>query len=160
MVHGRNTLYSQFGVTMTHEDRGHYAQKHPSDTKINPTIADAVKARTSDGEIPCAVAFDIAREAKVTPKEVGLTIDMLETRVTKCQLGLFGYGSQKMVVRPADQVSPALQDAIRQSLVQGKLPCKAAWDIAEEFGLRKMEISAACEALKIKISSCQLGTFR
>jgi len=44
MVHGRNTLYSQFGVTMTHEDRGHYAQKHPSDTKINPTIADAVKA--------------------------------------------------------------------------------------------------------------------
>jgi hypothetical protein len=89
-----------------------------------------------------------------------LTIDTLETKLTKCQLGLFGHGPQKMLVRPADRVSPELEDAIRQSLVQDKLPCKAAWDIAEKFGLRKMEVSAACEALKVKISSCQLGTFR
>ena len=145
---------------MTHEDYGHYAQKHPSDTQRNPAVAEAVKARTADGKIPCAVAFDIAREANVSPREVGLTIDTLETKLTKCQLGLFGYGSQKRVVTTADRVSSELQEAIRQSLVQGKLPCKAAWDIAEEFGLGKMEVSAACEALKIKISSCQLGTFR
>jgi hypothetical protein len=145
---------------MTHEDYGHYAQKHPSDAEINPAAAEAVKSRTVDGKIPCAVAFDIAREARVTPKEVGLTIDQLETKLAKCQLGLFGYEPQKRAVAPADQVSPELEDAIRLSLVQGKLPCKAAWDIAEKFGLRKMEVSAACEALKIKISSCQLGTFR
>jgi hypothetical protein len=145
---------------MTHEDYGHYAQKHPSDAEPNPAVAEAVKARTADGKIPCAVAFDIAKEAEVSPGAVGLTIDKLETKLTKCQLGLFGYGRQKRVVTPADQVSPELEDAIRQSLVQGKLPCKAAWEIAEAFGLGKMEVSAACEALKIKISSCQLGTFR
>jgi hypothetical protein len=145
---------------MTHEDYGHYAQKHPSDKELNPAVAEAVKARTADGKIPCAVAFDIAREAKVSPREVGLTIDKLETKLTKCQLGLFGYESQKRVVTPAEGVSPELEDAIRQSLVQEKLPCKAAWDIAEKFGLGKMAVSAACETLKVKISSCQLGTFR
>jgi hypothetical protein len=145
---------------MTHEDYGHYAQKHPSDTETNPAVAEAVKARTADGKIPCAVAFDIAKEAKVSPRDVGLTIDKLETKLTKCQLGLFGYGPQKRAVTPADQVSPELEDAIRQSLVQDKLPCKAAWDLAEKFSLRKMEVSAACDALKIRISSCQLGTFR
>jgi hypothetical protein len=154
-----HTSIPQFGVTMTHEDYGHYAQKHSPKTKINPAVADAVKARSSNGEIPCAVAFDIAGEAKVSPKEVGLAIDTLETKVTKCQLGLFGHGAQKIVVRPAHRVPPAFEDAIQQSLVQGKLPCKAAWDLAEKFGLRKMEVSAACEALKVKISSCQLGTF-
>ena len=145
---------------MTHEDYGHYAQKHPSGTEANPDVAEAVKARTADGKIPCAVAFDIAKKAKVSPREVGLTIDKLETKLTKCQLGLFGYGPQKRPVTAADQVSPELEDAIRQSLVQEKLPCKAAWDIAEKFSMRKMEVSAACDALKIKISSCQLGTFR
>jgi hypothetical protein len=145
---------------MTHEDYGHYGKKHPSDAEINPDVAEAVKARASEGKIPCAVAFEIAKELNVPPKEVGMTIDKLEIKLAKCQLGLFGYGPQKRVVTPADQVSPELEDALRQSLVQGKLPCKAAWDIAETFGLRKMEVSAACEALRIKISSCQLGTFR
>jgi hypothetical protein len=159
MLHEFKILYSQLGATMTHQDRGRYAQKHPSNTKINPLLADAVKSRSSGGEIPCAVAFDIAGETNFSPKEVGLTIDALETKLVKCQLGLFGYGPQKMVVKPVDRVSQALEEAIRQSLVEGKLPCKAAWDIAQEFGLRKMEVSAACEALKIKISSCQLGTF-
>jgi hypothetical protein len=30
---------------MTHEDKGHYAKKHPSHLKVNPEIVEAVKAK-------------------------------------------------------------------------------------------------------------------
>ncbi|MGD2124805.1 MAG: hypothetical protein PVG99_01925 [Desulfobacteraceae bacterium] len=143
---------------MTRKDK--YAQKHPSDRKINQDLADTVKGRATNEEIPCAVAFDIVSDLKVPPIEVGFTIDALEIKVVKCQLGLFGYRPQKMKVKPADNVSSTLEETIRKELVNNKLPCKAAWEIAEKSGLRKMEVSSACEALKIKISSCQLGTFR
>jgi hypothetical protein len=144
---------------MTSKDKGHFAMKHPPDRKVNPSIAAAVKARASGGEIPCAVAFEIAETRNAAPEEVGFTIDRLEVQVIKCQLGLFGYGSKKKLVKPSQAITSSLKEAVQQSLVQDRLPCKAAWDIAARLGLRKMEVSSACEALGIKISSCQLGTF-
>jgi hypothetical protein len=42
-----------------------------------------------DGKLPCAVAFGIARELKVSLKEVGETADKLGILVSKCQLGCF-----------------------------------------------------------------------
>lgn len=144
---------------MTSKHKGHYSEKHPSDRKVNPQISEGVSDRSSDGEIPCAVAFDIADHFKTSPEEVGFTIDSLEIKVTKCQLGLFGYGPKKMRIKPAEMVSAPLEEAIRQYLINGRLPCDAAWKIAERHGIRKMEVSSACEALKIKISPCQLGTF-
>jgi hypothetical protein len=147
------------GKKMTSKDKGHFAKKHSSDRKVDPLIAGAVKDRASGVEIPCAVAFEIAGTQKATPEEVGFTIDSLEVKVIKCQLGLFGYQPNKRAVKPAQKVAPALKEAIEQSLIRNKLSCKAAWEIAARFGLRKMEVSSACEALGIKISSCQLGTF-
>jgi hypothetical protein len=49
--------------------------------------------------------------------------------------------------------------AINASLIDGRLPCLAAWEIAKRFGVAKAMISAACEAMKVKISPCQLGAF-
>ena len=144
---------------MTHEDRGHFAKKHSPDRKVDDKIAKAVKDRSSDEEIPCAVAFDIANELKVSPEEVGFTIDSLEIHIVKCQLGLHGYRSNGKKVKPADSVPPPLEKAIREALVNDRLPCVAAWEIAERSRIPKMEVSSACEALKTKISSCQLGTF-
>ena len=144
---------------MTHEDRGHYANKHPLDRKINQEITEEVKRRVSDGEIPCAVAFSIASDLNVPPAEVGFTIDSLEIPIVKCQLGLHGYRPRKKIVGSADKVSPALEEAIQEKLVNDRLTCTAAWEIAERFGLSRMEICSACEGLKIKISSCQLGAF-
>ena len=56
---------------MTHKDKGHYAKKHSPDRKVNPEIADALKKRVSNGEIPCAVAHEIASVLDVSPAEVG-----------------------------------------------------------------------------------------
>ncbi|MGD9038460.1 MAG: hypothetical protein PVH82_02405 [Desulfobacteraceae bacterium] len=144
---------------MTRKDKGHYAKKHPSDSKIDQKLAEAVQNRTVEGEIPCAAAFKIVNELKVSPLEVGFTIDILEIPVTKCQLGLFGYEPRRRFVQPAESVSPGLEDTIRKALVNDRLTCTAAWEIAERLGIGKMDVTAACEALKIKIAFCQLGTF-
>ena len=144
---------------MSHQDAGHYAKKHPQDRKPKPEIAQAVKQKASNGEISCAAAHRIAEDTKTPPLEIGFTMDCLEIRLTNCQLGLFGYRPQKSVVKPAENVSDALGAAIRRSLVKGRLSCKTAWEIAQRQGLSKMEISSACETLKIKISPCQLGAF-
>ena len=144
---------------MTQNDKGHYAEKHSKDKTMNPEIADVVKKKALEGEIPCAVAFTIIDDMKVKPEEVGFTIDLLEVRILKCQLGLFGYQLHKRIVEPAENVTKDLEQAINDGLVNRKLPCITAWDIAKKFGKRRMEVSSACEAMKIKIGPCQLGAF-
>jgi hypothetical protein len=144
---------------MARRDSGNYARKHSPDRKADPAVAKAVNQRAKGGEIACATAFDIVNELGVTPDEVGLAVDLAEIRIVKCQLGLYGYQSGKSSLAPADSISPDLEEAIRSALNEGRLACKASWEIAERFGIAKMGVSSACEALKIKISSCQLGAF-
>ena len=144
---------------MTHKDKGGYAKKRSPELKLNPVIAEALKQGVSDGKISCAAAFKVAGKLKVTPGEVGVTIDLLEIPIIKCQLGLFGYEPPDKGVTAAETVSPAMEAAIRESLVKGKLPCASSWEIAAKFKKAKRGVSSACEASKIKISSCQLGTF-
>jgi hypothetical protein len=147
------------GKSMTHKDKGSYAKKRSLELKLNPAIAEAVKQGVSDGKISCTAAFKVADKLKATPGEVGAAIDLLEIPVIKCQLGLFGYGPPDKRVIAAGTVSPALEAAIRESMVKEKLPCASAWKMAVKFNMAKREISSACETLRIKISSCQLGTF-
>ena len=144
---------------MKKEDKGHYSKKHRPDRKLEPTIADAVREKSTSGEISCAAAFRIAGDLVVDPGEVGFTIDSLEFRIAKCQMGLFGYRPEKCIVEPAERVEQTLEAAIRRSLIDGRLPCIAAWKIAESLKVSKMAVASACEAKKIKISACQLGAF-
>jgi len=144
---------------MTHKDRGHYADKHPPGRTTDQRIVDALNSAVLDNTIPCAVAFSVATELKASTEEVGFTIDSLEYTITKCQLGLFGYGEEKKKVKPADSVSSELEDAIKKALLNDRLPCASAWDIAEKLDLGKLSVSSACETLGIKISPCQLGAF-
>jgi len=145
--------------SMTHDDRGHYAKKHSPDRKLRPEIVDALKKRISGGEISCAAAHKISNDLNETASEVGFTMDVLEARIIKCQMGLFGYQPEKKIVKPAKDVSSILEDAVKGKLENGRLSCKSAWDTAENLNLKKMEIASACETLKIKISPCQLGAF-
>jgi hypothetical protein len=52
-----------------------------------------------------------------------------------------------------------LDDKIKASLEDGKLPCPAAFKIAKELKVGPKEVGEACNRLKIKIRSCQLGCF-
>ncbi|GAK60180.1 hypothetical protein U27_00071 [Candidatus Vecturithrix granuli] len=144
---------------MTHYDEGNYAAKHPQGITPDQKIAEQVKAKLVDGKISCAAAFQIAEEYRITPAEVGQVIDLLEIRINKCQLGLFGYGPQKKIVQPAKQIAGELRDAIEDACNDGKLSCAVLWEIAERLHISRLDASAACEALGVKISSCQLGAF-
>ena len=55
------------------------------DTELEKKIASSLV----DGKLFCAVAFKIAKELKVSPREVGETADRLGVRITGCQLGCF-----------------------------------------------------------------------
>ncbi|MDO9515367.1 MAG: hypothetical protein Q7J01_04605 [Syntrophales bacterium] len=144
---------------MTHEDAGHYAAKHGAGVQPAPEIAEAVRGKVKDGHITCAAMHKIASDLKTTPAEVGMAVDLMEARLTRCQMGLFGYAPESRIVKPADEVSSELEGAIRESLTHGRLPCLSSWEIAKRLGLAKMDVACACEALHVKISSCQLGAF-
>ncbi len=144
---------------MTHEFEGKYRAKHPAGTAPNPTIAAAIEEAVQEGSISCAVAHDVAMELEVTPAEVGKTIDLLEYRIIKCQLGLFGYSPQKKIVRPAETVSDGLRERLQNASSKGLIPCLDCWNIAAELGMQRIAVSAACELLGLRVKPCQLGAF-
>ena len=52
-----------------------------------------------------------------------------------------------------------IEDEIQSSLVNGKLPCAVAFQIAERYEVSTKEIGDTANKLNIKISKCQLGCF-
>jgi hypothetical protein len=137
----------------------HLTDKHGKDVKINPIIASKVKEKSRDGQLPCAVAFKIAEELDISPAEIGVTLDLLEIKISKCQIGIFGYDKGNKIAGPMTRIPDKLEITIRQNLSGGKLPCANAWQIAEMMGIGKMDVTSACDALGIKVSPCQLGAF-
>ena len=48
-----------------------------------------IKSSLVDGRLPCAVAFKIAKELKVSPRGVGDAANRLSVKICSCQLGCF-----------------------------------------------------------------------
>lgn len=143
---------------MTHEDAGHYAAKRRG-ARLNETIAAELRKAVRDNTILCAEAHGIAGKLNVSPAEVGIAIDLLEVRITQCQLGLFGHNRKKNIAPLPDKIDSAIESAINSSLVEDRLPCFAAWEIARKLKMARPAVAAICEKIKIKISPCQLGAF-
>jgi hypothetical protein len=143
---------------MTHCDAGRYAAKHGSGEVPDERVAGVLREKTVEGELACADAERIGLALQVTLAEVGRNLDLLELRISRCQLGLFGYPEGR-TVRTAAALDSDLDEAIRGRLADGRLPCRAAWEIAAERKVARMVVSNACERLKIKIKPCQLGAF-
>ena len=126
---------------------------------MDEKIATAIQKQAHEGKLPCAAAFRIAENIAVMPLDVGEAADALSIRLERCQLGLFGYGEEKRIVQPAAQVAPKLEQAIRDRIINGRLPCAEAWLIARSFGIPKVEVANAAEKLEVRIGQCQLGAF-
>jgi len=123
---------------------------------VDPALREALTGITA---LPCSAAFEIVARSGKLPAEVGAAADRMNVRLTTCQLGLFGYAPDKKIVSPAAAVAPELEKAIRDKLAGGRLACRDAWALAQAFHLEKLALSAACEALGVKIKPCQLGAF-
>ncbi len=147
---------------MTHEDAGKYSTKHRSGTIINEQVARMVRQKSPGGEIACVTCEKISKELEVEISEVGITVDLLEIKIKRCQLGLFGYGKKPnhgKDIQAADSISDEMKFAIEEAAENGEVTCAALWSISDRLGTKRREVSAACETLKLKIRECQLGTF-
>jgi hypothetical protein len=145
---------------MTHEYEGRYRAKHAPDTTPDSTLANQVSQRVRNGRLTCAAAFAIVKHTGASPSEVGRAADLLEIKITRCQLGLFGHsGEKRNVVEPAVEIQDGLEQDLRNKMVKGKLPCREAWEIASRWGVSKRQITVVCEKLMIRLGPCQLGVF-
>ena len=144
---------------MTHSDKGKYFEKHPKQTKVNEDLKQEVLQAAKENNVTCSAAEEIARRKAVALGEIGIALDILNINIIECQLGLFGYSPQKKIVQPAKEIVSDLKQVINDALSDGRLPCAEAWAIAKRLNLPRMKVSAACEALQIKIKPCQLGAF-
>ena len=90
--------------------------------------------------------------------------DQDESGPTAEQLNKMLEQSRKMK-NLTDEVQGVFEDAKEDwqkkqlALAKKILTCHQAWSIASRFKVPKMTVSAACEALEIKIKPCQLGAF-
>lgn len=53
----------------------------------------------------------------------------------------------------------SLEQEVKESLVDGKLPCAVAFKIAKKLQVAPKEVGDTANKLKIKIANCQLGCF-
>ena len=128
-------------------------------SEMNAEIRKILTKRSENGKIDCKRALALAKELAVDPLVIGRYADDMGIKLVACQLGLFGYRPEKKIVKPADTIEPVLAGQIEKQLTGGRLPCSAAFDIAESMGFAKMDVSSACEAMKVSIKPCQLGAF-
>ena len=56
-------------------------------------------------------------------------------------------------------MSTELEDKIMSSLVDGRLPCLVAFDVAREVKVGRRQVGDTANKLKVKVVDCQLGCF-
>jgi len=57
-------------------------------------------------------------------------------------------------------MSEIIDEKIRTNLVDNRLPCKVAFDIAKELKVNRREVGESANRLDVRISDCQLGFFQ
>lgn len=147
-------------IIMTRKEKAGFVKGiPPAGEASNPRISEALKSRAGEDGLACAAAFSMAAEIGVSPAEVGEGMNQLQIPIVKCQLGLFGYTPKKRIVKSAETVTEDEEKAVRQALVNGKLPCAACWQLAAMFEKSRLGMASICERLAVKIGPCQLGAF-
>ncbi|HDS17130.1 MAG TPA: hypothetical protein ENN66_11105 [Proteobacteria bacterium] len=142
---------------MTHHDASHYAAKHGNDRELPETLREALNESAKDNRLSCAQAHRLAQLNHLSPAAIGRAADLLEIRLTGCQLGLFGHKGKNPP--PTNEPSPKLTRLLLTESRDHHLSCLQAWKLAADNGYAKIDIGRACNTLNLKISPCQLGAF-
>ncbi len=56
-------------------------------------------------------------------------------------------------------ITADIEARIRAAAPEGKIPCAAAFKLADELGLSRSRLGELLNELRIKIVNCQLGCF-
>jgi len=122
-------------------------------------LEEEIIASAVNGQIPCAVAFKIAERLKSVPRVIGDKANELKVRIINCQLGCFYVEKATHEDLEGRFIDIQLTGEVQTALVQGKLPCKVAFQIAKKLKAGRKQVGDAATKLKIKIADCQLGCF-
>jgi hypothetical protein len=130
---------------------------------MDERLRQAVLDRLEDGNLPCNQAHAIAQTLKIEPLAVGFAANDADIRISRCQLGLFGFGPKSegkhKIVHPMDEVPERLAARLRAEADGDSITCTAIWKVADGLGYKRIEASSAAEAMGLKVSRCQLGCF-
>jgi hypothetical protein len=130
---------------------------------MDERLRQALQDHLEDGKLPCNQAFAIARTLGMKPLVVGFAASELEIRISRCQLGLFGFGPKSKgkhkIVHPMDEVPERLAARLRASASENGITCTAVWNVADDLGYQRLETSSAVEAMGLRVTRCQLGCF-
>jgi hypothetical protein len=130
---------------------------------MDDELRHAILERLEDGKLPCAVAHALAHELGVGPLTVGLAANESDIRISRCLLGLFGYGpkaeGKHKIVHAMEEVPQRLAARLRGNANRDGITCTAIWDTADTLGYSRLEASSAVEAMGLRVSRCQLGCF-
>jgi hypothetical protein len=126
---------------------------------IDSVVARESEGTADEGRLACARALGVARRLGVAPGEIGDAANRLGVRIVDCQLGCFG--SKKATHDDLDDapIPQALAAEITASLVDGRLPCPAAFEVAKQLKIPPSQVGDAATKQQVKISGCQLGCF-
>jgi hypothetical protein len=144
---------------MSAKKKSPYSEKHRPNSRPDPIIEKEIEKRCQKQVISCARAFKIAEQLNVKPIEVGRTADLMNIKVVKCQLGLFGHQPENKIVKAEETSNQALLDAVTGSSENNRLTCEKAWQIADQLNISKLKVSNVSQADGIRIKNCQLGAF-
>jgi hypothetical protein len=130
---------------------------------MDENLLEGMRDRLEDDRLPCKTAFALAQSLGVEPLTVGLAANEAGIRISRCQLGLFGYGPKSegkhKIVHPMDEVPERLAARLRAAAEGSGITCAAVWEVADGLGYRRLEASSAVEAMGLRVSHCQLGCF-
>jgi hypothetical protein len=131
--------------------------------QMHDRIHKDITERLEDGKLPCKHAFALVQALGVEPMQVGRVANTANIRISRCQLGLFGFGpkaaGKHKIVHPAENVPERLAARLRSGATQDGITCAAIWEAADGLGYSRLEASAVVEAMGLKVSHCQLGCF-
>jgi hypothetical protein len=128
-------------------------------------VRDAIRSSLDEnGQIHCESAHRIAGQLGIEPLRVGEQADEIGIRITRCQLGLFGYAPKKgtpgyRLVERLGNPPDAASEAVRKAANRGRIPCLTLWRLADQHGLSKLDMGNIAETLQLKVAPCQLGCF-
>ncbi|NPV07518.1 MAG: hypothetical protein HPY83_06080 [Anaerolineae bacterium] len=130
---------------------------------MSTTLVEIVRAAAREGaRLTCSSAMTLATEAGASPEEVGQAANEAGVKLTRCQLGLFGYGRSHTPddkrLQPAGALPQALLDRLA-SEETGEITCAEAWALADGFGVTRLLVGQTAECVGLRVRSCQLGCF-
>jgi hypothetical protein len=138
-------------------------RESPEGFTPDPATMAAIRERVMDGKLSCASAFEIVHALNVDPLDVGWTANVMEVRLYRCQLGLYGYPGKHgwAEANTAGQpVPPGLPEALTEARdEEGKISCATAWEIAARFQAPRIVVGYVADSLGIAFKACQLGAW-